>query len=619
MRIPADKIDEIRQASDIVDVIGGFVKLKKRGKNYVGLCPFHTEKTPSFSVSPDRQMYYCFGCGEGGNVFTFLMAQEKVSFVEAVRALAERAGITLPTGSPESEQFASEQEQLYEICREAGRFFHKSLTESAEGKFALDYFHHRGFTDDTIRAFGLGYAPNTWDALISHAARLSTAPELLARAGLARRRDDGTYYDYFRGRAMFPVFSPTGRVIGFGARKLYEDDPIAGKYINSPETPIYEKSKSLFGVFHARDALRERDSAILVEGYADLISLFQAGIRNVVASSGTALTSEQILLIGRYTKNVTIVYDADSAGSKAALRGVDLVLEHDLDVRVVQLPEGEDPDTFVRASGADAFRKLLDGAVSFIDFIADAFEREGKFGTPEGQTQTVRSIVRSIAKMGDELKRNFFIKHVAEKYGIYESTLHRELEKQLGLYRRERIREAGRVEQPAADGIRREPPVSETAAIPVPELDVLHAMLSGGTQTITYVFDTLSLDEFTHPTARKIAGELQRLMEEGEEPDPSRLFNSLENEAMKQTVAQIVFSRYALSKSWEEQGIEIGEADAGLVARGAIIAIRRRAIEKAMEENQKKMREASRRGENVDDYLRRHQEYLTRLQELQRQ
>ncbi len=619
MRIPPEKIDEIRQATDIVDLIGGFVKLKKRGKNYVGLCPFHTEKTPSFSVSAERQMYYCFGCGQGGNVFTFLMAQEKVSFVEAVRALAERAGISLPAASPESEQFASEQEQLYELCREAGRFFYKALTESDEGKFALRYFHQRGFSDETIRTFGLGYAPNSWDAFISHTAERKVPPDLLVKAGLARRRDDGTYYDYFRGRAMFPVFSPTGRVIGFGARKLYEDDPVAGKYINSPETAIYDKSRSLFGIFHAREALREQDCAVLVEGYADLISLFQAGIKNVVASSGTALTKEQILLIARYTKNITIVYDADSAGSKAALRGVDLVLEHDLDVRVVRLPEGEDPDSFVRKSGADAFRKLLDGAVSFIDFIAEAFEKEGKLSTPEGQTQTVRAIVRSIAKMGDELKRNFYLKHVAEQYGIYESILHRELEKQLGVYRHEKSREAGHPDPPDPPAGRPEASLPEIAAIPVPELDVLHAMLDGGSRTVSYVLDTLSLDEFTHAGARKIAEELQRLVEEGEEPDPSKLFNSLEQEAMKQTVARIVFSKYALSKSWEEQGIGVDQADAGIIARDAIIAIRKRALEKAMEENQKKMREASRRGENVDEYLRRHQQYLGRLRELQRQ
>ncbi|HMD14989.1 MAG TPA: DNA primase, partial [Bacteroidota bacterium] len=431
MRIPQEKIDEVRNATDIVDLIGGFVKLKKRGKNFLGLCPFHTEKTPSFNVSSDRQMYHCFGCGVGGNAFTFVMEYEKVSFVEAVRSLAEKAGIALPQGSSVDDEIASEQENLYNICREAGLYYYKALTESGEGKFAVEYFHKRGFTDETIRTFGLGYAPNSWDAIIKFGEQKNFSSSMLEKAGLVRKRDDGTYFDYFRGRAMFPIFSSTGRVIGFGARKLREDDPL-GKYINSPETIIYNKSKILYGLFQAKESIREKDFAVLVEGYADLISVFQAGIKNVVASSGTALTVEQILLIGRYTKNITIMYDADSAGSSAALRGVDLILEHDLDVRVASLPEGDDPDSFVKKNGGAAFQKILDEAISFVDFIAQAYERQGKLKTPEGQAQVVRTIIQTIAKMKDELKRNFYIKHVAEKYKLYETTLYHELEKILG-------------------------------------------------------------------------------------------------------------------------------------------------------------------------------------------
>jgi DNA primase len=616
VRIPPEKIDEVRQATDIVELIGGFVKLKKRGKNYLGLCPFHTEKTPSFNVSTDRQMYHCFGCGTGGNVFTFLMEQEKISFVEAVRTLAEKAGITLPTASPESEQAVSEQEQLFQICREAGLFFYHALTETTEGKLALEYFHNRGFSDETIRTFGLGYSPNTWDAYVTHAAAKKIPADLLLRAGLARRRDDGSLYDYFRGRAMFPVFSPTGRVIGFGARKLYETDPIAGKYINSPETPIYDKSRTLFGLFQVREALRESDFAILVEGYADLISLYQAGIRNVVASSGTALTREQILLVARYTKNITIVYDADSAGSKAALRGVDLILENDLDVRIARLPEGDDPDSYVRKAGAEEFRRRLTDAVSFIDFIAQAFEQEGKLATPEGQAQTVRTIVQSIARMRDELKRNFYVKHVAEKYKIYESILFRELERHVSTAKRERERDADRdrharpLERPAL-------PVPQH--LPVPERDLLRAMFDGGGEMITYVLDAIGIESFSHPVARQIAEELQQATMEGEQTDPAAFMSRMENEAAKRLIAEVVFTKYALSRAWEEQGNAVEESDPRVRARHAIIAVRKQAIEAAQKENHRQLDEASKRGEDIEIYQQQNERLLKELKEVQKQ
>ncbi|MBI4810089.1 MAG: DNA primase, partial [Ignavibacteriales bacterium] len=480
MRIPPEKIEEIRNAIDIVDLIGSFVHLKKRGKSYIGLCPFHTEKTPSFTVSSERQMYHCFGCGVGGNSITFVMEYEKVSFVEAVRSLAEKAGIAIPTYSSEDDARASEQEELYNVCKEVGLFYYRSLTETTEGKLSLEYFHHRGFTDETIRIFGLGYSPNSWEALIDYARERKFSLELLEKAGLVRKRDDGTYHDYFRGRAMFPILSTTGRVLGFGARKLFEDDPL-GKYINSPETLIYNKSRILYGLYQAKEEIRDKDFAILVEGYADLISVFQAGIKNVVASSGTALTQEQIQLISRYTKNITIMYDADSAGSKAALRGVDLILENDLDVRVAPLPEGDDPDSFVQKNGANAFRKLLDEAVSFIDFIARSYEKEGKLKSPEGQAQTVRAIVQTIAKMKDELKRNFYIKQVAEKYRLYESTLFRELEKILGETRRfHRVQSTQDVQAAREDTI--EAGRQTYVDIPVVERDLIHVMLEGGSE-----------------------------------------------------------------------------------------------------------------------------------------
>jgi len=608
LRISQEKIEEIRNSIDIVDLINSFVSLKKRGKNFVGLCPFHTEKTPSFTVSPEKQMYYCFGCGKGGNAFTFLMEYEKISFTEAVRSLAERAGISIPTYSSEDEDLVSEQEELYNLCKEVGLFYYKSLTETPEGKLALEYFHHRGFTDETIRKFGLGYSPNSWDALINFAKDRKYSIHLLEKAGLVRKRDDGTYHDYFRGRAMFPIFSTTGRVLGFGARKLYENDPL-GKYINSPETLIYNKSKILYGIYQSKEEIRDKDFAILVEGYADLISVYQAGIKNVVASSGTALTQEQIQLLSRYTKNITIMYDADSAGSKAALRGVDLVLENDLDVRVAVLPTGEDPDSFVRKNGVSAFQKLLEQSVSFIDFIASSYEKEGMLSTPEGQAQTVRAIVQTIAKMKDELKRNFYIKQVAEKYRLYESTLYRELDKMIGenkRFHRSQMEQESEIIQFEGE----EKASSATIDIPAIERDLIHVLLEGNSQIVKLFADAISPDDLIHPDTKKLYMQIIQSYEEGIPIEPSALIDTIEDPKQRKILAEVVLSKYQLSRGWNESGIEVEQADPLTIAQDVLNMLKRRTLDRMIEENQKKLREASSKGENIFPYLEQHQKLI---------
>jgi DNA primase len=617
VRIPPEKIDEIRNAADIVDIIGSVVKLKKRGKNFLGLCPFHTEKTPSFNVSQNRQMYHCFGCGVGGNVFTFIMEYEKVSFVEAVRSLAEKVGMTLPQYNTEQDTAAaSEQEQMYQLYRAAGLFFYSSLTETSEGKFALEYLKQRGFSGETIKAFGLGYSPGSWDALIKHAQEKGFPAEMLEKAGLARKRNDGTYYDYFRGRAMFPIFSSTGRVVGFGARKLREDDPL-GKYINSPETPIYNKSRILYGLYQAKDAIRENDFVILVEGYADLISVFQAGIKNIVASSGTALTQEQIQIIGRYTKNITIIYDADSAGSKAAMRGVDLILSNDLDVRVASLPEGDDPDSFVKKHGGDAFKKLVDKSVSFIDFISEAYERQGKLSTPEGQAQAVRTIVQSIASMKDELKQNFYIKQVAEKYKLYESTLLRELEKLRGETRkREYVQQQFSSPQEESSGQQYE---SRSEHIPAEERDLIHAMLDGGNALTESIFHHISVEDFTHPRSRTIASLLKHHTDHGTRIDPSELVNEVDDPFLKQFISELIFSKYHIGSDSERGGVDTAQGDPGKIASDSLRVMRRNALSRMMKENQRVMKEAIRRGENTIPFLERNNQLVAELKQLESQ
>jgi DNA primase len=616
MRIPDAKIDEVRSSSNIVDVVSSYVRLKKRGKSYLGLCPFHQEKTPSFTVSQERQMYHCFGCGAGGNVFTFLMELEKISFVEAVRTLAERAGIVLPAEGSEDRAQATENEGLYAACRLAGLHFYENLS-TVEGRLALEYFRHRGFADETIRKFGLGYSMNAWEDLLRFAETRGCTAETLEKAGLVIRRDDGSgVYDRFRGRAMFPIFSPTGRTIGFGARKMREDDPVQGKYINSPETPVYVKSRSLYGLFQAKEAIREKEFAILVEGYADLISVFQAGIENIVASSGTALTEEQIQLVARYARTVTLVYDADSAGFNAALRGVDLILEHGLEVRVAVLPDGEDPDSFVRKFGGREFQKLVDGGVSFLDFKAKSFQAEGLLATPEGQTRAVRSIVESIAKMKDELRRNLYIKNVAERYGIYESVLFRELEKILGHDRTRPVQERQRESATRGPAQTAAPASVAVNALPAVQRDLLKLMLEHGPEMIRFVFTHVTPDRFAEGGARHIVELLLARADQEGAWDVSVLLDQVQDEPLKRAIADMVFSRYELSRGWATMGTATEEPDPWKIAERCLLIFRRMEIDDLIAENQRQMKAASARGEVVKPFLEQHQALLAEKKQL---
>jgi DNA primase len=619
MRIPNEKIDEVRSASDIVDVISSYVRLKKRGKNFIGLCPFHQEKTPSFNVSPEKQMYYCFGCGDGGNVITFVTQFEKVSFIEAVRTLAERAGIALPSEDSQSSAEATESEKLYEVCRKAGLIFYDNLTSTVEGKLALEYFHHRGFTDETIRKFGLGYSMHSWDDLIRKMEKEGIGIDLLDKAGLVVRKEDGSgQYDRFRGRAMFPIFSPSGRTIAFGARKMREDDPL-GKYINSPETPVFNKSRNLYGIYQAKDAIREKEFAILVEGYADLISVYQAGIQNIVASSGTALTEEQIQLVSRYAKNLTLVYDGDSAGSNATIRGVDLVIEQGLDVKVAELPEGDDPDTFVKKHGGAAFQQLLDGASSFLDFKARKFQSEGLLNSPEGQTRVVRSMVETLGKMKDELKRSFYVKSIAEKYGIYESVLYRELEKILGQGRTRAQYAERKVAAPALDETKVEKESAPAPTeLPAAERDLLMLMLEHGNEMVGYVLSQIEKERFAHPDAQRLLELILQHAERGDAWDAQSLAGEVEDPALRRVIANLVFSKYEISKGWTVIGQKPEEADPGELADHAIYTLRKHHLDALLAENQRSMKEASGKGESLREFLEYHQQLMVEKKELEK-
>lgn len=598
MRIPDEKIDEVRGASDIVDVISAYVQLKKRGKSFLGRCPFHQEKTPSFSVSPEKQMYYCFGCGAGGNVFTFLMQHDRVSFLEAVRMLAERSGIALPADDPAAQAQATEHEVLYNACRLAGLFFYDMLTHSPEGKIGLTYFQGRGFSDETIKRFGLGYSLNSWDGFLQHATREGVDVAVLERAGLVVKKEDGSkYYDRFRGRAMFPIISAFGRVIAFGARKLRDDDPLA-KYVNSPETPIYNKSRTLYGLSQAKDAIREKDFTILVEGYADLITVAQAGIRNIVASSGTALTEEQIRLIDRYTKNITLVYDADSAGSKAMLRGVDLIIEQGLDVRVIELPEGEDPDSFVKKNGGEEFETMIAKAESFLDFKANYFRRLGMLSSAEGKTRAIRSIVGTIARMKDELKRTVYVQALAEKYSLPETLLYRELETTLGGVRNEARRHA----VSPASRVEPAPTVSQPLPprqIPAVEKNLLKVMLDHGDEVIRFVFSRVDPVMFHHPVARTIAERLHAMVSRNQSFEPSALVDALPDDEVKRVVSELLVQSLEIAPEWKRMKADPKEPDPWKMAEDSVVSMLVRELDLLHEEAHRVYKEAGARGEDT--------------------
>lgn len=600
MRIPDEKIDEIRNASDIVDVIAATVRLRKRGRSYVGLCPFHQEKTPSFTVSPEKQMFHCFGCSKGGNVFTFVMERDKMTFIEAVRFLAERGGIRLPAEGGENREGDTEQEQLLEICRVVGLHYQDNLLNSSKGQLALEYFRHRGFTDQTIRKFGLGYSLDSWEDVVQFARREHLDSSLVEKAGLlVRRSDNSGLYDRFRGRAMFPILSAGGRTIAFGARKLLEDDPL-GKYINSPETPIYNKSRVLYGLSHAREAIRDKEFVVLVEGYADLITVHQAGIENIVACSGTALTEEQIQLIGKYARKITLVYDADSAGSKATLRGGDLIIARDLDVRVAALPAGDDPDSFVRAHGGKAFEALLDGAESFVDFRARQLQTAGTFATPEGKTQAIRELVETIAKYPDELKRTFYLKRIAQEYDVYESVLLREMEKHVGRQAPPgRFARTPDVPKPGVAAAPRAVTPPGDRLLPAAERDLLRLVLEHKGEMLRYVFSRLDKDIFTSPTVHRVLEVIDAHEEGGEHWEPGTLIDELDDQDARTLVTQLMMPQHELSKGWKEMGSDPPPPNPYVVADDCISILFTQQLDGRIAAVNRALKDAELRGEDV--------------------
>lgn len=431
MRINPDTIDRIKQATDIVEVVGDFVSLKKKGANYSACCPFHNEKTPSFSVNPVRQIYKCFGCGAAGDAIKFVMDVDAVGYGEALRYLANKYSIEIEEEEVTDEESLRQnaRESLYIVLNYAKNFYESKLNQTEEGQaIGLSYFKERGFSGHTQKKFELGYSLDTWDAFSKEALSKGYTTEILEKAGLLIQKEGqrSAGYDRFRGRVIFPIHNVAGKVIAFGARILKTEKGAGAnqpKYLNSPETEVYHKSESLYGIFQAKNAIRQQDLCYLVEGYTDVISLHQAGVENVVASSGTSLTVEQIKLIARFTPNVTILYDGDMAGIKAALRGLDLVLEEGLNVSIVLFPDGEDPDSFVRKVGAVAFKQYIQTASKdFITFKTETLLQDAG-NDPFKLAGVISDVVHSIIKIPDAIKRQIFFNRTSEMMRVDEQML----------------------------------------------------------------------------------------------------------------------------------------------------------------------------------------------------
>jgi DNA primase len=443
MRIPEETVERIRQASDILEVINDFVSLKKRGSNYIACCPFHNEKTPSFNVNPVRQIYKCFGCGKAGDSVRFVMDIENIGYGEALRYLAKKYGVEIEEQeqTPEELLRQNERESLLIALNFAKTYFQELMQKTDEGKsIGLSYFRERGFTNPTIDAFELGYSLDQWDGLLQEGTKRGYNPDMLEKAGLILRKESegggkAKTFDRFRGRVMFPIHNVSGRVIAFGARILKTDKNQPGgaspKYLNSPETTVYHKSQVLYGIYQAKQAIRQEDVCFLTEGYTDVISLHQAGIKNVVASSGTSLTTEQIRLVARFTTNITILYDGDAAGIKAALRGLDMVLEEGLNLRLLLLPDGEDPDSYVHKVGADAFKTYIkQHSQDFIDFKASRWLTEAG-NDPLRRAEGISDVCASITRIPDLLKRQTLSQRVAQVFHVSEQSVISEINRLL--------------------------------------------------------------------------------------------------------------------------------------------------------------------------------------------
>ncbi|MFN5866656.1 MAG: DNA primase [Candidatus Kapaibacterium sp.] len=610
MHIPEHIVEEVRHRSDIVEVVGEHVRLQKRGKNFLGLCPFHTEKTPSFNVNPELGIYKCFGCGKSGSVINFVMDHNSLSFPEAVRMLARRAGIVIDDdqrSDAEKEEF-SRSDAAHRALGSAVEFYETQL-HKAEGKVALRYLNGRGFDEHIIHAFHCGYSPDDWQATSVELLRQGFTEQALEDAGLIIRRDDGGMYDRFRGRLMFPIHDAMGRVAGFGARVLQADSS-AAKYVNSPQSKVYDKSRIVYGLYQAKNEIRKQDKALLTEGYADTISLHQFGFGNAVASSGTALTSEQLKLIARYSKNITIAYDGDDAGINATMRAIEIAVPLGFDVSVISLPNKEDPDTYVRNHGADAFARRLREAKHFLDYMAERFKELGRLSSPKGTAEAVRELVKLISGVDDVLQREFLLRSLASKFAMREEMLHAEMAHIKGTSQRvvgktsrgseslprTEQSQASPLSRRAESGIGAEEKVLLLCALRSPE--ALRAMES-----------EFGIDEelFISESGKKIFSALRHAIHNGLDQRSIVTESDALGDEERAFITDLLFNDRHPSERWMDFNVEVKQTDFRRVIADAVLRIHLRRVTAELQE----VKEAIRASES--------EELLIRFTELNKQ
>ena len=611
--ITPDTIEQIKNRLDIIDVVGDFVKLKKRGSNYLGNCPFHNEKTPSFTVSPAKELYKCFGCGKSGNTITFVMEHEKLSYVDALRWLAARYNIEIEETEVSDKQKQQMQvaDSLYVINKFAGSFFDDQLFNTEEGKtIALSYLKERGFREEIIKKFQIGFNPQQRDTLAKALLSNQFNRELLPRTGLVTVRNESELVDNYRGRIIFPIHNNSGKIIGFGARVIGKADK-APKYINTPENELYVKSKLLYGSYFARMAIDKQDECLLVEGYTDVVSLHQAGVENVVASGGTSLTVDQLRLVKKYTNNLTIIYDGDSAGVKAALRGLDMALEEGLNVKLVLIPDNEDPDSYVNKVGTEAFKQFIkENKKDFIIFQLEVMLKD--VGNDLNQknllVNQIAETISRINKAEDFTKQQAYIKQCAALLKIDEGGLITLVNK----IKRDKVAKDEKKQAPidSIDQLNAEQfQTIETSDVgniisyeEKHERNVLRILLDFGlkeynetkTTIASYIFQELQDFPFENPELEKLLGLYKKLYDEGKEPD-TKTFLYYEDNSIRELAIGITLFPYELSTNWDSlyEGKKITTADtSNQDATMSINYYKLKKLKKMFDQNQSDMEKA---------------------------
>lgn len=590
--------EEVKQQADIVRIISDYVTLKKRGQNYLANCPFHNEKTPSFNVNPAKQIFHCFGCSAGGDVFGFIMQIEHCSFVEAVKTLAEKLGIPIPAPDPkfDDRKFAEERETLLQINSWATDYFQEQLGLGSEGQRALEYLEKRGITAQTRTELRLGYAPDRWDGLLNTLRGKGVANPLLERSGLVIAKEQGGgYYDRFRGRCIFPITDTQNRVIAFGGRIIGEGEP---KYLNSPETPLYSKGRNLFGLSYAKEAIRKQRFAILVEGYLDFLTPYQEGVKNIVASLGTALTEQQVRLLGRFMEQPQIIvnFDPDTAGIAATKRSLEILIEQGYKVNVLSLPNGQDPDTFIRTHGVSEYRQLLKKSQPYLEYILTQSIREHDLTKPAGKVEALNAILPFLAKMPNRIERAEYADRIADRLKLSGSVV------------REELKRAAVGKQEQLD-IRK---LTITTRILPAEKRLLEILLASAPMR-RLLISRLTTDLYGDLVTAPIFAALIELIRTDQEINFASLKTTLGEEALPQSDA--IISSLMVSSTDIEQ---LEDADLRLEAERAFAALGRMRLEQQMTVLQAEINQAQREGNSsqVTDLSLKKLAIARRLKEL---